>query len=140
MPTRVDSGDVLTQLLAIVEYLEETHPLPLLLPEKAADRAFVGSVALQVACEIHPLDNLRVLKYLKHEMKMPEETKNAWYRHWVERASRRWKSVWRATARRQADVRRHAERHRFVHRATGVQCAALQYRLVALSDHPAHRG
>jgi maleylpyruvate isomerase len=84
VPTLVDGDDVLTQSLAIIEYLEETHPEPALLPRAPADRAFVRSVALQVACDIHPIDNLRVLKYLKHELKVPEEAKNAWYRHWVE--------------------------------------------------------
>ncbi|SAL57876.1 maleylacetoacetate isomerase [Caballeronia arvi] len=84
VPALVDGDDVLTQSLAIIEYLEETHPEPALLPKSPSDRAFVRSVAMQVACEIHPLDNLRVLKYLKHTVKVPDETKDAWYRHWVE--------------------------------------------------------
>lgn len=84
VPTLVDGDDVFTQSLAIIEYLEETHPEPAFLPRAPADRAYVRSVALQVACDIHPIDNLRVLKYLKHELKVPEEAKNAWYRHWVE--------------------------------------------------------
>lgn len=84
VPALVDGDDTLTQSLAIIEYLEETHPEPPLLPKHPADRAFVRSVALQVACEIHPLDNLRVLKYLKHQVKVPDESKDAWYRHWVE--------------------------------------------------------
>ena len=84
VPTLVDGDDVLTQSLAIIEYLEETHPEPPLLPKSAVDRAFVRSVAMHVACEIHPLDNLRVLKYLKHQVKVPDEAKDAWYRHWVE--------------------------------------------------------
>ncbi|MDR5736804.1 MULTISPECIES: maleylacetoacetate isomerase [unclassified Caballeronia] len=84
VPTLVDGDDVLTQSLAIIEYLDETHPEPPLLPRSPSDRAFVRSVAMQVACEIHPLDNLRVLKYLKHQVKVPDETKDAWYRHWVE--------------------------------------------------------
>lgn len=84
VPTLVDGDDVLTQSLAIVEYLEETHPEPPLLPRAPADRAFVRSIALSVACEIHPLDNLRVLKYLKHQVKAPDEVKDAWYAHWVE--------------------------------------------------------
>jgi maleylpyruvate isomerase len=84
VPALVDGDDVLTQSLAIIEYLEETHPEPALLPKSPSDRAFVRSVAMQVACEIHPLDNLRVLKYLKHTVKVPDEAKDAWYRHWVE--------------------------------------------------------
>jgi maleylpyruvate isomerase len=84
VPTLVDGDDVLTQSLAIVEYLEETHPEPALLPRNPLDRAFVRSVALQIACEIHPVDNLRILKYLKHQMKAPDEVRDAWYRHWIE--------------------------------------------------------
>ena len=84
VPTLVDGDDVLTQSIAIIEYLEETHPEPTLLPGSALDRAFIRSVALQVACEIHPVDNLRVLKYLKHTLKVGEEAKDTWYRHWLE--------------------------------------------------------
>jgi maleylpyruvate isomerase len=84
VPTLVDGNDVLTQSIAIIEYLEETHPEPALLPGTALDRAFIRSVALQVACEIHPIDNLRVLKYLKHTLKVGEEAKDTWYRHWLE--------------------------------------------------------
>lgn len=84
VPTLVDGDEVLSQSLAIIEYLEETHPEPPLLPRAPADRAFVRAIALQVACEIHPLDNLRVLKYLKHQVKTPEDVKDAWYAHWVE--------------------------------------------------------
>ena len=84
LPTLVDGDNVLTQSLAIIEYLEETHPEPPLLPKSPADRAYVRSVALQVACEIHPLNNLRVLKYLKHTVGANDETRDEWYRHWVE--------------------------------------------------------
>ncbi|MGX7005403.1 maleylacetoacetate isomerase [Caballeronia sp. KNU42] len=84
VPTFIDGDDVLTQSLAIIEYLEETHPEPALLPGSPLDRAFIRSVALQIACEIHPVDNLRVLKYLKHTLKVGDEAKDAWYRHWLE--------------------------------------------------------
>lgn len=84
VPTLVDDGHALQQSLAIVEYLEETHPTPPLLPATAVDRAHVRSIALQIACEIHPLNNLRVLKYLKHTMGVTDDVKDAWYRHWVE--------------------------------------------------------
>ena len=84
VPTLIDGDDVLTQSLAIIEYLEETHPEPALLPGTPLDRAFIRSIALQVACEIHPVDNLRVLKYLKHTLKVGDEAKDAWYRHWLE--------------------------------------------------------
>jgi maleylacetoacetate isomerase len=75
---------VLTQSLAIIEYLEETHPEPRLLPANALDRAYVRSIALSIACDIHPLNNLRVLRYLVRNMKVGEDDKNAWYRHWCE--------------------------------------------------------
>lgn len=84
VPTLIVGDDVLNQSLAIIEYLEETHPEPPLLPRAPVDRAFVRAIALQVACEIHPLDNLRVLKYLKHQVKTPDDVKDAWYAHWVE--------------------------------------------------------
>ena len=79
-----DTGLALNQSLAIVEYLEETYPTPALLPEKAADRAWVRSLALSIACDIHPLNNLRVLLYLTQELNVSEEDKNRWYRHWCE--------------------------------------------------------
>ncbi|WEY39058.1 maleylacetoacetate isomerase [Paraburkholderia sp. SUR17] len=84
VPTLVDDGHALQQSLAIIEYLEETHPTPPLLPATAVDRAHVRSIALQIACEIHPLNNLRVLKYLKHTVGVTDDVKDAWYRHWVE--------------------------------------------------------
>lgn len=83
VPALLDEGHLLTQSLAILEYLEETHPHPSLLPGDAAERARVRSLALLVACEIHPLNNLRVLQYLVNEMRHSEEDKNAWYRHWI---------------------------------------------------------
>jgi maleylpyruvate isomerase len=84
VPTLVDDGHVLNQSLAIVEYLEETHPAPALLPGDALNRAYIRTLALGIACEIHPLNNLRVLKYLKHDLGVGEEAKNAWYLHWIE--------------------------------------------------------
>ncbi len=84
VPVLDDDGKVLTQSLAIIEYLEETRPEPPLLPRDAAERAYVRSVALAIACEIHPLNNLRVLRYLVKTLGASEDQKNAWYRHWVE--------------------------------------------------------
>lgn len=78
-----DEGLRLTQSLAICEYLEERHPAPALLPADTAGRARVRGLAQLVASEIHPLDNLRVLKYLVHELGVDEAAKLAWYRHWV---------------------------------------------------------
>ena len=78
-------GDVsVTQSLAIIEYLEETHPQPPLLPADPVGRARVRALALDIACEIHPLNNLRVLRYLVQSLKVSEDDKNRWYRHWVE--------------------------------------------------------
>lgn len=84
VPALVDGDQVLLQSLAIVEYLEETHPNPPLLPGTPADRAHIRAIALQIACEIHPLNNLRVLKYLKHQLGVADDAKDAWYKHWVE--------------------------------------------------------
>jgi len=84
VPTlETDSGDQLGQSMAIIEYIEETHPAPALLPADPLGRARVRALAQLIACEIHPLNNLRVLKYLVNELKVEEEAKNAWYRHWV---------------------------------------------------------
>ncbi|HWH83960.1 MAG TPA: maleylacetoacetate isomerase [Burkholderiaceae bacterium] len=78
-------GDaLLTQSLAIIEYLDEVHPEPPLLPGDALARARIRSLAQDVACEIHPLNNLRVLRYLVHDLKIAEDDKTRWYEHWVE--------------------------------------------------------
>jgi maleylpyruvate isomerase len=84
VPTLVDGPAVLTQSMAIIEYLDETHPLPPLLPATPAARARVRALAQGIACDIHPLNNLRVLRYLKRELNVPDEARDAWYRHWVE--------------------------------------------------------
>jgi maleylacetoacetate isomerase len=79
----LDDGTLLTQSLAIVEYLEEIHPTPALLPADAVARAKVRAFALGIACEIHPLNNLRVLQYLEHVMGQSREPRHAWYHHWI---------------------------------------------------------
>jgi maleylpyruvate isomerase len=84
VPTLIDDGKTLTQSLAIIEYLDETHPTPPLLPSDAPGRARARAIALAIACDIHPLNNLRVLRYLTGEMRLNEDAKNRWYRHWVE--------------------------------------------------------
>ena len=84
VPLLRDGGHSLTQSLAIIEYLDETHPQPPLLPGTPAERAYVRALALDIACEIHPLNNLRVLRYLVRDLKLSEDDKNRWYRHWVE--------------------------------------------------------
>ncbi|THF59414.1 maleylacetoacetate isomerase [Pseudothauera rhizosphaerae] len=85
VPALEDGGAVLTQSLAIIEYLEETHPQPALLPGDALTRARIRALAQAIACDIHPINNLRVLQYLTRELGASEEQKNTWYRHWVER-------------------------------------------------------
>jgi maleylacetoacetate isomerase len=84
VPTLRDGEHSLTQSLAIIEYLEETHPTPALLPADALGRARVRAIAMDIACEIHPLNNLRVLRYLTRDLKVSEDDKNTWYRHWAE--------------------------------------------------------
>ena len=83
VPTLEDAGQILTQSLAICEYLEERYPQPPLLPGDAMERARIRSLALAVACDIHPVNNLRLLKYLVTELGASEEQKLAWYRHWI---------------------------------------------------------
>jgi maleylacetoacetate isomerase/maleylpyruvate isomerase len=84
VPILRDGEHNLTQSLAIIEYLDETHPAPPLLPTAPAERARVRALAMDIACEIHPLNNLRVLRYLVRDLKIGEDDKNRWYRHWVE--------------------------------------------------------
>jgi maleylacetoacetate isomerase len=76
-------GHRLTQSLSIMVYLDQVYPDPPLMPRDPADGAHVRSLALAVACDIHPLNNLRVLKYLKNDLRVSEEAKDEWYRHWV---------------------------------------------------------
>jgi len=83
VPTLESDGARFVQSLAIIEYLEETHPVPPLLPKDAAGRARVRSLALLVACEIHPLNNLRALQHLKRAHGQSDDQVNAWYRHWI---------------------------------------------------------
>jgi maleylacetoacetate isomerase len=82
LPLLEDGGKKLTQSMAIIEYLDETHPEPALLPADAAGRARVRALSQLIACEIHPLNNLRVLKYLLRELNTGEAVKNTWYNHW----------------------------------------------------------
>jgi len=84
VPTLIDGDTAVTQSLAIIEYLDERHPEPPLLPSAPAGRARVRAIALAICCDIHPLNNLRVLRYLVHTLKIGEEAKDAWYRHWID--------------------------------------------------------
>lgn len=84
VPVLSDGASVITQSLAILEYLEEKHPQPPLLPQAPAARAQVRSLALQIACDIHPLDNLRVLNYLRGSLGATDAAVERWYAHWVQ--------------------------------------------------------
>ncbi|HJV69314.1 maleylacetoacetate isomerase [Ideonella sp.] len=84
VPLLKDGDQFVHQSLAIIEYLDETYPEPPLLPKDPLTRARARALALDIACEIHPLNNLRVLRYLVHTLGADEEAKNRWYRHWVE--------------------------------------------------------
>ncbi|MBV1775933.1 maleylacetoacetate isomerase [Burkholderiaceae bacterium DAT-1] len=79
-----EAGDVLSQSLAIIEYLDEAYPAQALLPTDPVARAKVRSLALQIAADIHPINNLRVLQYLKRELSASQEQVDAWIRHWVD--------------------------------------------------------
>jgi maleylacetoacetate isomerase len=80
---QLDSGDVLIQSLAIIEYLDEVHPKPPLLPRDPLERAKVRALAQLIACDIHPLNNTSPLRYLKHELGQDQAKIDAWYHHWI---------------------------------------------------------
>jgi maleylpyruvate isomerase len=84
VPTLEDGGQILTQSLAIIEYLEEKHPQPPLLPPDPADKALVRSMALVIACEVHPIQNLRVLNHVKKEYNQSDDQVNRWAQHWID--------------------------------------------------------
>lgn len=105
VPTLLDDGELLTQSLAIMEYLDEKYPGPPLLPKDLTGRARVRSLSLLIACEIHPLNNLRVLQYLAKQLGHPEEVRNSWYRHWIHDG----------LARLEADLLRAARPGKFCH-------------------------
>ncbi|MBX9589327.1 MAG: maleylacetoacetate isomerase [Hyphomonadaceae bacterium] len=83
VPTLQHDGRVITQSLAIIEYLEEIYPEPPLLPGDAAARAKIRAFALAIACDIHPVNNLRILNYLKGPLQQDQAAADAWYRHWI---------------------------------------------------------
>lgn len=83
VPALQDNGATLTQSLAIIEYLDETHPQVALMPSDPLGRARVRGLAMAIACDIHPIANLRVLQYLTGPLGVSEEAKNEWFRHWV---------------------------------------------------------
>jgi maleylacetoacetate isomerase len=83
VPALEDDGRILTQSLAIIEYLDERYPKPPVLPSDAADRAVVRSMALLIACEVHPIQNLRVLNHLKSDHQQSDDDTIRWARHWI---------------------------------------------------------
>ncbi len=83
VPVLDDEGVIITQSLAILEYLDEKYPDPPLLPKNETDRAYVRSIALTIACDIHPLNNLRILRYLEYNFNLNRDQINQWYRHWI---------------------------------------------------------
>ena len=85
VPALVDGNVRIGQSLAIIDYLEERYPQPALYPQSVEARAFARQFALVVACDIHPLNNLRVLKYLQHELQQDDAARGNWYHHWVRR-------------------------------------------------------
>jgi len=95
VPVLEDGPAILTQSLAIMEYLEETHPTPPLLPADALGRARVRALSLSIACDIHPLNNLRVLRFLKSAFELDETQRERWCRHWIEQG---FESIERALA------------------------------------------
>lgn len=84
VPTLVEDDFNLSQSLSILEYLDEQHPEVALLPQDAQQRALVRAFSLAIACDIHPLNNLRVLQYLTGTLQVTDEQKTKWYKHWVE--------------------------------------------------------
>lgn len=83
VPVLVDGGFSLTQSIAIIDYLDGQYPQPQLIPKNAWERARVMELALGIACDIHPVNNMRVLKYLQSELGVSDTQKQAWYAHWI---------------------------------------------------------
>ena len=100
VPALVKGGMVMTQSPAIIEWLEETHPTPALLPNTPDDRARVRALAAMVACDIHPINNRRILEYLRHQMKVDEAAINTWCVHWITQGFDAYEALLRANAQR----------------------------------------
>jgi len=83
VPVLEDSGTVISQSMAIIEYLNEVHPTPSLLPGSLEERAYVRSISMAIACDVHPLNNLRVLRYLDYNFELSQCQRNEWYQHWI---------------------------------------------------------
>ena len=135
MPALVlDTGEVLTQSMAILEYLEETHPAPPLLPKDPIGRARVRSLALIPTADIHPIQNLRVMAYLREKYEQSEEGTFAWSRHWIETGFEAYEaSVAKDQPHRRLQPRRPADHGRSLPGAADLQRRPLQGRHDALS-------
>ena len=146
VPVLEDEGAVLTQSLPILNYLEERYPEPALLPRDLPGRCQSRAIAVAIACEMHPLNNLRVLQYLERELGLDEARRMAWYRHWIAEGFGPLEAM---IARSAGDVlrRRRAEPGRCLPGAAGLQRPSLRLRSRGLSDDlpdrralPADRG
>ena len=131
-------GHRLTQSLAIINYLDLRYPNQPLLPASAAERAHVVSMAMAIACDIHPLNNLRVLKYLKDQLGHSQDEVDAWYRHWIVEGLPALEAM-AAPARRQVPVRQRTDRRRRLPDPAALQCAAVRRAAGRLSDVAACR-
>ena len=135
----LDSGEVLTQSMAILEYLEETHPDPPLLPRIRSAAPACASLALIPTADIHPIQNLRVMAYLREKYDQSEEGTFAWSRHWIETGFEAYEaSIAGNRAHRRLQPWRSADHGRSLPGAAGLQRRALQGRHVEVPDHPAH--
>ena len=140
VPALEDGGRILTQSLAIMEYLEERYPKPPLLPADPADRALVRSMALIIACEIHPIQNLRVLVHLKNNLKQSDDDLNRWARHWIDLGlSALEQIVVSSPKQRQVLLWRHANLGGYLPCASAGQRAPFRLRSVRVSHVAANR-
>ena len=141
VPTLVDEFGTFTQSLAIIEYLDERHPQPPLLPADTVGRARARAIALAIACDIHPLNNLRVLQYLMGDLGLADKARNAWYRHWIDLGLAALEAqLARRRAHRQILSRRFADARRHLPRAAARQRAPLRHSARRLSDADPNRG
>ncbi|EEY98195.1 maleylacetoacetate isomerase/glutathione S-transferase [Vibrio sp. RC586] len=88
IPVLIDGELCLNQSLAIIEYLDEIYPEPRLIPEQGVERYQIKALALDIAADIHPINNLRILQYLSAEFSASDDEKNRWYRHWIDKGFR----------------------------------------------------
>jgi maleylacetoacetate isomerase len=130
----LDDGTLLTQSIAIIEYLEETHPTPVLLPVDPIARAKVRAFALAIACDIHPLNNLRVLQYLEKMLGQDQQARNEWYHHWIAEGLTALEALLQDAGGRSVLLRRHARPCGRLPGAADGQCTPLQMSARRVSD------